>query len=221
MQDQTAPIFSEHCHQKEQLNAHWTRLENLRMESNLSTIKLYPSNKEFNRPHTKLDSGWHSLIPNAIKTTAINLLIVHLHNHTLYTAKSFWKPPILQWNILKLPKKKTSYSQETLCKFANQINNKASEGQIAIFTDGSVNPDTGHSGAAVHWSTQTSAWRVSIYCSILQAELFAIDKALTFTLSTDHTETNIYTDFNKPPDDNLILIITLLLKIKSLQNPTQ
>lgn len=50
---ETAPIFSEHYHQKEQLTAHWTRLENLRMESNLKQrIQAL-----LTRPDTNLDSG--------------------------------------------------------------------------------------------------------------------------------------------------------------------
>jgi len=80
-------------------------------------------------------------------------------------------------------------------------------------------------GASIHCSLQTSAWRLSDYCSTLQTELFAIDKALTLAISTNHEEINIYTDslsaiqaLYKSPDENKMLMTTLLYKIQVLHN---
>lgn len=177
----------------------WTRLEDLRMQSNRSSLRLriqqitsvyttkslssaqtlpFKQRTEalLARPDdTNLSSGWQSLVANAIKITGVSYQHAHRRPtppHPLYTAEPPWKPPIFQSNILK-PQEKAS-CKETLRRFANQINSKASEDQIAIFTDGSVIPDTGHSRAAVRCSTRTSAWSLPNYCSTLQAELFSV-----------------------------------------------
>lgn len=114
---------------------------------------------------------------------------------------------------------------KTLNIFADQINRKASQDPIAIFTDGSVNSKSGYSGAAIHFSSQAEARRLSYNCSILLTELSSINKALSLALSTDHTTIDIYADtfsgiqaLNKPPEDNLALITNILFKMKSLQN---
>lgn len=114
---------------------------------------------------------------------------------------------------------------KTLNIFADQINRKASQDPIAIFTDGSVNSKSGYSGAAIHFSSQAEARRLSYDCSILLTELSSINKALSLALSTDHTTIDIYADtfsgiqaLNKPPEDNLALITNILFKMKSLQN---
>lgn len=114
---------------------------------------------------------------------------------------------------------------KTLNIFADQINRKASQDPIAIFTDGSVNSKSGYSGAAIHFSSQAEARRLSYNCSILLTELSSINKALSLALSTDHTTIHIFADtfsgiqaLNKPPEDNLALITNILFKMKSLQN---
>nr|XP_027223265.1 uncharacterized protein LOC113815374 [Penaeus vannamei] len=228
----------------------WTRLENLRIETNLCSLRLrtlqitssymaksLSSTKPLpfkqriqtllTRPiDTILSTGWHFQVVLAIKASGISHQLVHrtpTQRHPLFKAEPPWNPLILRTNILRLPKKKVNCSQEILNKIAIQVNSKAAKDQLAIFTDGSVNQISGHSGASIHCTFQTSSWRLSDYCSTLQTELFAIDKALTLAISTNHKEINIYTDslsaiqaLYKSPDENIMLMTTLLYKIQVL-----
>jgi len=201
------------------------------MAKSLSSTKPLPFKQRIQtlltRPiDTILSTGWHFQVVLAIKASGISHQLVHrtpTQRHPLFKAEPPWNPLILRTNILRLPKKKVNCSQEILNKIAIQVNSKAAKDQLAIFTDGSVNQISGHSGASIHCSFQTSSWRLSDYCSTLQTELFAIDKALTLAISTNHKEINIYTDslsaiqaLYKSPDENIMLMTTLLYKIQVL-----
>ncbi|KAG0725788.1 hypothetical protein GWK47_037927 [Chionoecetes opilio] len=93
------------------------------------------------------------------------------------------------------------------------------------FTDGSVNPDSGRTGAAFVTTGGTElSWRTSNNCSTLQTELVAIQHALEHAVHRREATVVIHTDswtglqaLQQPhPKDNVRLITTILGSLQSL-----
>lgn len=77
-----------------------------------------------------------------------------------------------------LPKKK-SLCLHLFDRIATTINTNTQPNSHQIFTDGSVDKDSGHSGSAVFSNYYSTSWRLPNNCS---------------TLQTEHTLILIYTD---------------------------
>ncbi|KAG0728832.1 hypothetical protein GWK47_031658 [Chionoecetes opilio] len=93
------------------------------------------------------------------------------------------------------------------------------------FTDGSVDPDSGRTGAAFVTTGGTElSWRTSNNCSTLQTELVAIQHALEHAVHRREATVVIHTDswtglqaLQQPhPKDNVRLITTILGSLQSL-----
>lgn len=106
-----------------------------------------------------------------------------------------------------------------------QIARLADEEAGTYFTDGSVDTDSGRSGAAFVYNGDESAWRLSDGCSSLQTELVAIQQATIHALRTDKSRIIIHTDSlsavqtlqQKHFKDNIQLTSKILGSIRELQ----
>ena len=199
----------------------WTRLCNLRAEAELPSLEHrinvrntciiskaiqsernsytkikvlneLPKHPELQRPNTytkqlvdcarsiKMDS-----ILSKLKTDAPN-------NHTIAPP---WEKKSVQFSFTKLPRAKENCTMHELRAAATiAINEAGSQNCTVFYTDGTVDPDSNTSGAAVYSDTYTACWRVSNNASTMQTELAAIRETLRYSISEGQGDITIHTD---------------------------
>lgn len=174
----------------------WTRLDNLRTKCNLVSLQLriqqltasymaktLISDKPFvykNRilpqlarpaPNIFIDS-WHTKTAHAIKADGIGFSIVHAGPDSMnpnYTPPLPWENIPFNCETTLLPTKKAPCPQTVLDEISTKFNNNIEPNNLQLFTDGSMDTDSGHSGSAVYSSHYTESWRLSDNCSTLQS----------------------------------------------------
>ena len=115
--------------------------------------------------------------------------------HPAYTPPPPWELPAADFTATQLPASKVHCLTEELRQHALRSMSEVTEpGSAIYFTDGSVDPDSGRSGAAFVTSGLTRAWRTSDHCSTLQTELVAILHALQHALLRREATVVIHTD---------------------------
>ncbi|XP_027239489.2 uncharacterized protein [Penaeus vannamei] len=230
----------------------WTRLANLRMESFLPSLKcrihqltagLVAKILSRSRPSplkhitanllypNELDGTtfvWHaSLIKTLQSLNAIPMIISRGMDapNSHYVPKPPWAPQTIKFHTDALPTSKALCTKEILNNVRHLIDS-LHQPQNLIFTDGSIDQSSGKAGAAMVTDITSIAQRLSNGASILQAELYAIKLALTYTLTTEHTIIHILTDslsavyaLQKTHHlDNVHLLTTILFKLTQLEN---
>ncbi|XP_068221037.1 uncharacterized protein [Palaemon carinicauda] len=216
----------------------WTRLHLLRQETNLLSLAdrinirivcIITKTLKTNR-HSPLKTKIKTLLnlhedrepPNhyigsLIKITRnLNIQktisdIKHDRFNHHYTPPAPWIPDPIKASFTVLPAFKALCSPQIMRDAALESINSTSSTNV-YFTDGSVDRNIPAAGSAVYSSTFTGSWRLSDTASILQAELFAIAKALEDSLykfgnTTVHTDSRgaILTILNRKNKDNVIL----------------
>lgn len=159
-------------------------------------------------------------IPNrvvqAVKAGRIDFALIQAGTDTInsdYTPQPPWAELPFIFEIT-LPTKYSLCPRYILDEIANTINTNTEPNSLQLFTDGSVDADSGHSGSAVFSNQYTATWRLPNNC------LFAINEAISSALTRDETLMHIYTDylqtFKKQIFENVNLTSTILAKIQTL-----
>ena len=106
-----------------------------------------------------------------------------------------WETIGTTYNFAQLPKAKEQCTVEELKNAAmTAINQTENPGNIIYYTDGTVDPDTNTTGAAVYSRTFTGCWRTSDTASTMQTELIALKQALTHSVNNETDHVTIHTD---------------------------
>ncbi|XP_068241088.1 uncharacterized protein [Palaemon carinicauda] len=130
-----------------------------------------------------------------IRDVNIQLVILDVKHdkfHPEYVPPAPWSPNPIDVNYTVLPAFKSLCTPQQL-KSAALASIADTSAANVYFTDGSVDMNLPAAGSAVFSNTFTSAWRLSDHASILQAELYAIAKALENSLYK-YGHTTIHTD---------------------------
>ncbi|XP_076049602.1 uncharacterized protein LOC143030334 [Oratosquilla oratoria] len=99
-----------------------------------------------------------------------------------YQPPAPWISPTTTFNHTQLPHAKNHCSPGELRDAARTaIQATEAQGGFVCYTDGTVDPENGITGAGVYSATYTAAWRTSDHCSTLQTELVAMQKALEYS----------------------------------------
>ncbi|KAG0712078.1 hypothetical protein GWK47_019233 [Chionoecetes opilio] len=142
-----------------------------------------------------------------------------------YYAPPPWGPLDAEFTATLLPACKAMCNTRELRQHALMAMAQVVERDSRVyFTDGSVDPDSGRTGAAFVTGGTEMSWRTSDNCSTLQTELVAIQHALEHALHHREATVVIHTDswtglqaLQQPhPKDNVRLITTILGSLKSL-----
>ena len=220
----------------------WTRICNLQAESNLpplatrikiknthtitKTLLQRPNsllakrvNEDLNmHPELAKPNNYASTLGSCIKhcnlETTLKNIKADIPSNVLQ-APAPWEdfPAIIHYT--QLPAGKNNCSTTTLKNYAERSISSVEKPNSAIYyTDGTVDPATGKSGAGVYSQKLTASWRTSNSCSTLQTELTAIKLTLNFSITQDDTDIVIHTDSksslqalqNRRPKENVILI---------------
>ena len=95
----------------------------------------------------------------------------------------------------KLPRAKEQCTQEELQAAANLAINSAEQPRSKVYyTDGTVDPITNTTGAAVFSNNFTGCWRTSNTASTMQTELIALKQALHYSVNNEVGPVTIHTD---------------------------
>ena len=106
-----------------------------------------------------------------------------------------WDKVVAKFNYTKLPLSKRECTPEILRAAATAaIEETETIGCHTYYTDGTVDPDTNTSGAAVFAADFSACWRTSNTCSTMQTELVALAKALEHSLEYHNGPVVIHTD---------------------------
>ncbi|KAG0716376.1 putative RNA-directed DNA polymerase from transposon BS [Chionoecetes opilio] len=142
-----------------------------------------------------------------------------------YYAPPPWGPPAAEFTATLLPACKAMCTIRELRQHALMAMAQVVERDSRVyFTDCSVDPDSGRTGAAFVTGGTEMSWRTSYNCSTLQTELVAIQHALKQALHRREATVVIHTDswtglqaLQQPhPKDNVRLITTILGSLQSL-----
>ncbi|XP_068218943.1 uncharacterized protein [Palaemon carinicauda] len=197
----------------------WTRLHLLRQETNLlsladrikmrmccvivKTIKVNrtsPLKTRLNRfinLHENLDppNNYIGSLVKLIRDVNIQQTINNVKHdkfHPSYVPPAPWSKDPIEINYTVLPAFKSQCSIQQLKTAAQDSINSTSSTNV-YYTDGSVDINIPAAGSAVFSRSFSCAWRLSDHASILQAELYAIAKALENSLYK-YGNTTIHTD---------------------------
>ena len=112
-----------------------------------------------------------------------------------HTTSPPWDPEVATFKETKLPHSKNNCTEEQLRVAAlGAIESAMLPNSITYYTDGSVDPDTNTTGAAVYSNNYTASWRLSNHASTMQTELIAILQALQNSTNEVSEATIIHTD---------------------------
>ncbi|XP_076064444.1 uncharacterized protein LOC143038790 [Oratosquilla oratoria] len=145
-----------------------------------------------------------------------------------YRPPAPWASPTTTFNHTQLPHAKNHCSLGELRDAARTaIQATESQNGFVCYTDGTVDPENGITGAGVYSATYTAAWRTSDHCSTLQTELVAMQKALEYSSQLQgpvviHTDslavTQVLQKKDIPTNINIITTILYLLQLHNRQN---
>ena len=217
----------------------WSRLCNIRMESNLPTLrnrvaaknsaiiaKALLSDRDFftrRRAITELNrhpdiQGPNTYIKGLVKctmdlgmTNAVQFLQLDAvdPNHRIPP----WESSTARFNFTALPTSKNDCTHQALLSTAAEaIRLSEDPGCTSFYTDGTVDPDTFTSGSAVFSTVFTASWRTSNGASTMQTELVAILHALNFSFENGEGPVTIHTDSKSS--------VQALQKVKYKENKT-
>ena len=136
-----------------------------------------------------------------------------------------WEPPVAEFTATPLPASKALCIPQEMQQRALMAMEEITEpGGAVYFTDGSVDPEHGTSGAAAVTGGTQLSWRTSDHCSSLQTELVAILHALEHAHRRPGATVVIYTDslaalevLQQPHhSDNVRLVTSILGSLQSL-----
>ena len=136
-----------------------------------------------------------------------------------------WEPPAASFTATRLPAIKAACTTAELRQHALMAVARVSEpGCVTYFTDGSVDPDSGRTGAAAITGSTELAVRTPDHCSTLQTELVAIQLALEHAHHRQEATVVLHTDsrsglqaLQQPqPSDNVGLVTAILGSLQSL-----
>lgn len=231
----------------------WTKLINLRLESRIPSIKSRiktltaslvakmshsprtsaPPEKVFaaadRDPDLFTDKTWARGAATALLDTRIATCIREKGTdtpHPAYTPPPPWRPllPLITYDWLQHPK--SQYHPRALqAECLSRLIPQAAKHDMTIYTDGSVDHDSGAAGAAMVCGGVTMQWRVSDGASSLQTELVAIRGALDYVSELRPRSVLIATDskaslqalMHDHPSDNISLITSILHRAQVLQ----
>ena len=136
-----------------------------------------------------------------------------------------WQPPPVETIITDLSVNKAQCTLQEMQQHALMTVAHASiPGSAVYYTDGSVDPARGKTGAAVVTEGEVMTWRTPDHCSTLQTELVAIQHALEHAKHHGEGAVIIHTDsksalqvLQQPrPIDNVRLFTTIIVHAQSL-----
>ena len=199
----------------------WTRLCNLRAESNLPTLENrinvrntciiskaiqsernshtkikvlneLPKHPELRRPNT-----YTKQLVDCARSVKIDGVLVKLKadapNNRLIAPP--WESGRVKFSYAKLPRAKENCTIAELRAAATiAINEAGSQNCTVYYTDGTVDPDSNTLGAAVYSNSYTGCWRVTDNASTMQTELAAIRETLKYSMSNGQGDITIHTD---------------------------
>ena len=106
-----------------------------------------------------------------------------------------WESHNTTYNYTLLPRAKEDCTLEELKQAAlTSIANTEMPNTVVFYTDGTVDPTTNTTGAAVYSSRYTACWRTTDTASTMQTELIAMKQALTYSLENEEGPITIHTD---------------------------
>ncbi|KAG0713960.1 putative RNA-directed DNA polymerase from transposon X-element [Chionoecetes opilio] len=139
---------------------------------------------------------------------------------TFYVAPPPWQAPTVEVVITALPASKALCIRVELRQHALRGIAEANvPGSAVYYTDGSVDPERGTTGAAVVTGQEVLSWRTPDHCSTLQTELVAIQHALEHARHRREEMVVVHSDSRSalqvlqqlsPPTDNVRLTTTIL-----------
>ena len=142
-----------------------------------------------------------------------------------YDSPPPWAPPPAVFVFTPLPTKKSQCPRNVLLAEAlATIDRVGKHNTLVYFTDGSVDPETGRTGAAIVTGEEVFSWRTSDGCSTIQTELVAIAAALDHAQRQPGQDITIFSDSltalqalrDREPKDNVRLITHTQSRLKSL-----
>ena len=199
----------------------WTRLENLRLETNLiplrlrirqlvagCTLKALRAPRQFafkekimrnfdRHPALLKPTIWSHAAVIALRSFNLpSTLQITLEDspHPQFVDIPPWSPLPATFVVTPLPGPKALCSPATIKAISDRVNATGDDTTARYFTDGSVDTFTGRAGAAVHCATHTASWRVSDHASSMQAELLALNQALRHALLQPKLRIEVLTD---------------------------
>ena len=106
-----------------------------------------------------------------------------------------WAAEVATFHVAPLPHRKSLCSSVALRAHTDLTHaHAAREGTRSYYTDGSVEPQSGRTAAALVCGGEALGWRTSDHCSTLQTELVAILTALQHARHHNDVDITIYTD---------------------------
>ena len=176
----------------QQLNVSWNSTCRVRAFQNRLTLELG------RRPDLPVPETCVGRVGQQMRTTGLSNLLSTIQKdktHPNYRKPPPWSINPIQFTRASLPTSKSNCTPQTLQMAAlHAISAVETPNSITFFTDGSVEPNSHKTGAAVYASNYQAAWRISDNCSTLQTELMAIQQALTFSLENEQGPVVIHTD---------------------------
>lgn len=139
-----------------------------------------------------------------------------------------WAPELFAVHWTTLPDSKRHCTQDILQRLAlASIVGAEGPGCVPYYTDGSRDPVAGRTAAGMFHSNLTAGWRLPDHCTILQAELFAIQQALQHALADHQHPPIIHVDskaaiqalMHREPKDNIHLITSIWGDMQTLMAP--
>ena len=199
----------------------WTKLCNLRVESNLPSLdsrikirntciitKAIVSNRfsyTKRRATTELPKDreiqnyntYSKQITDCVKDLGVTDTLLGLRTDVPNDQFNIppWETVGTKYNYTQLPRAKEQCSLEDLRHAAlAAIRQSESPENVVYYTDGTVDPDTNTTGAAVYSRSFTGCWRISNSASTMQTELIALKQALTHSVNNEAGPVTIHTD---------------------------
>ena len=199
----------------------WTRLSNLNLETNLPPLEARISARNthiitktlLNRqdsiaarrvkealgrhPELPIPDTYGSHLASSIKRMELEKQTKEIKSDTptIPYNPPPWNKDTTIFNYTKLPMSKRECTPEALKAAALlAIEQTETQGCHPYYTDGTVDPDTSTTGAAVIAADFSACWRTSDTCSTMQTELVAIAKALQHSLDNHSSAVVIHTD---------------------------
>ena len=199
----------------------WTKLCNLRAESNLPTLEnrinvrntcivskaiqsernTHTKNKVSNElpkhPDLQRPNTYTKLLVDCARSVKMDGVLAKLktdapNNNAVAPP---WESSSAKFTYTKLPRAKENCTIAELRAAATTAIDEAENQNCTVYyTDGTVDPDSNTAGAAVLSNNYTSCWRVTDNASTMQTELTAIRETLKHTISNGQGNITIHTD---------------------------